>query len=117
MLARRSIDKPTEDEIARAASDLLTRAGKGPGKPDGDLNPQDLRAAALTRATTSEDAKAAWPGTGASEDPADVYLAGTRAGVREHDEEPDDNDDEEGQLAPVIPLGVFDAAKEAKKRW
>ena len=117
MLARRGIDKPTEEEIAQAASDLLTRAGKGSGTPAADLSPQDQRAAALTRATTSEDTKAAWPRSGTSEDPEAVRRATSPPGGREQDDEPDDEGDEEGQLAPVIPLGVFDAAKEAKKRW
>jgi hypothetical protein len=112
MLARRGIDKPTEDEIAQAASDLLTRAGKGSGTPAADLSPQDQRAAALTRATTSAGTKAAWPGSGTGEDPEAARRTTAPAVGREQDE-----DDEEGQLAPVIPLAVFDAAKEAKKRW
>jgi hypothetical protein len=117
ILARRGIDKPTEDEIAQAASDLLTRAGKGPGGPAAGLSLQDQRAAALTRATTSKEAKAAWPGSGTSEDPEAVHRTTLPADGREQEEEPGDEDDGEGQLAPVIPLGVFDAAKEAKKRW
>ncbi|WP_188197358.1 hypothetical protein [Nonomuraea sp. SYSU D8015] len=32
MLARRGIDKPTEEQIAQAAADLLDRAEQGPGR-------------------------------------------------------------------------------------
>lgn len=46
MLARRGTGKPTEDQIARAASDLLDRAGQGPaGK-------RDLRVAARNSASS-----------------------------------------------------------------
>jgi hypothetical protein len=116
VLARRGIDKPTEDQIAQAARDLLDRAEKGPGEPPGEARPaaaqsrQDLRAAARTRATTSEDAKTAWPGR-ALQEPGTAALTAGEA------ETQDGEGHEEERLAKVIPLGVFDAAEEAKKRW
>jgi hypothetical protein len=115
MLARRGTDKPTEDQIAQAARDLLSRAEKGPGEPPGEARPaagqsrQDMRAAARTRATTSEDAKSSWPGR-ASREPGTAPPA-AETGTQ------DDEGNGEGRLAKVIPLGVFDAAEEAKKRW
>jgi hypothetical protein len=92
ILARRGIDKPTEDQIARAASDLLDRAEQGPG-----TDKRDLRVAARARSTSS---------------PASPPLAPSLAA-----EGPDDIEDEDEDLAKVIPLGVFDAAEEAKKWW
>jgi hypothetical protein len=116
MLARRGIDKPTEDQIARAARDLLDRAGQGPGEQPAAAGPaasqsrQDMRAAARTRATTSEDVKSSWPGR-APREPGTAVLPDSDQAAR------DDGENEEGTLAEVVPLGVFDAAKEAKKRW
>jgi len=120
MLTRRGIDKATEEQIAQAANDLLDRAEKGPGRPateapqHASAQPrQDLRAAARTRATTSEDTRAAWPRRVLQEPAGTPQLSGPG----ELDEEPDDEDRVEGDLAKVIPLSVFDAAEEAKKRW
>ncbi|MEV6034016.1 Mu transposase C-terminal domain-containing protein [Nonomuraea sp. NPDC052116] len=106
MLARRGIGKPTEEEIARAASDLLDRAERG---PDRETTRQDLRVAARTRATTSQEVAEAWPRAQAETPVAEPSPP---------EEDADDEfDDEEEELAKVIPLGVFDAAEEAKKRW
>jgi hypothetical protein len=95
ILARRGIDKPTEDQIAQAASDLLDRAEQGPA-----ADKRDFRAAARTRATSSPAP------------PRTPPLASSPAA-----EDPCDAEDEDEDLAKVIPLGVFDAAEEAKKRW
>jgi len=100
MLARRGIDKPTEDQIAQAARDLIDRAEQGP-----DPGKRDLRVAARTRAAGS---------------PADVTAAALpRTPPPAPSPTADDLDDleEDEDLAKVIPLGVFDAAEEAKKRW
>ena len=118
MLARRGIDKPAEAEIAQAASDLLNRAGKGPARPAAETPPgtgasrRDQRAAALTRATTSEESRQAWAGRAAPEPATSPLAAAPARGQDEDGEDPG----EEG-LATVIPLSVFDAAQEAKKRW
>ncbi len=120
MLARRGIDKPTEDQLAQAARDLLDRAEQGPGeqpagpRPDAPQSRQDMRAAARTRATTSEDVKSSWPG-GSSREPG--TAAGPCSDAEESGAAQDAAENEEGKLARVIPLGVFDAAKEARKRW
>jgi putative transposase len=101
MLARRGTDKPTEDQIAEAARDLIDRAEQGP-----DAGKRDLRVAARTRATSSPaDVTAAAP----SRTPP---LAPSPAA-----DDPDDLEEEDEDLAKVIPLGVFDAAEEARKRW
>lgn len=100
MLARRGIDKPTEDQITQAARDLIDRAGQGP-----DPGKQDLRVAARTRATSSHAGVAA--AAPSRTRPATPSAAADHPGDLEEDED----------LAKVIPLGVFDAAEEAKKRW
>jgi putative transposase len=112
MLARRGIDKPTEDQLAQAARDLLDRAEQGPAetRPAAPRSRPDMRAAARTRATTSQDAKSSWPGR-APREPGTAGLPASETGT------PDDEENGERTLAKVVPLGVFDAAKEAKKRW
>jgi putative transposase len=117
MLARRGIDKPAEDEIARAARDLLTRAGSGPGDPAGDLTLQDQRAAALTRATTGEGATAAWAGLRPQEGPPPARAMASPVSGHDRDGGGEDAGEEDQDLAKVIPLGVFDAAEEARRRW
>jgi putative transposase len=98
ILARRGSDKTTEAEIAEAVSKLLDRAEQGP-EPRSERGPakRDRRVAARTRATS----KPAWPRPG-DDEPA-------RA-------EPEDEPSTD-RLAPVIPLGVFDAQQEARKWW
>lgn len=100
MLARRGEDPATEDEIARAAAALLDRAGQGP--PRGREERRDRKEAARARAES-----AAGPSVPAS--------AAQPAG-RQDPPEPDDGEDD-GPLADVIPLGIFDAREEAKKWW
>lgn len=124
MLARRGIDKPTEAEIAKVASDLLDRAGEGPAakaRPAAETSRHDQRMAALTRATTSQAARNTWPGRPPGEAAADFTApdpeaAGTSADQPGSHERDEDNGDA-ATLAKVIPLGVYDAAEEAKKRW
>ncbi len=107
ILARRGTDRPTETEIAEAAAALLDRAEAGPAKPRNrkaaqDAAKRDRRVAARTRATASTPA---WPR------PADSAPA---------DEPADEQDSDQpagAELAPVIPLGVFDAQAEAEKWW
>jgi len=124
MLARRGSDKPTEREIAAAASDLLSRAGKGPDEPQPPAGPrvarrsrQDQRAAALTRATARNEG--GWPAFPPDPEPSAEPEPGAEPGANGVDaaQAGDDCEHEEGPTAPVIPLGVFDAVQEARKRW
>jgi len=102
VLARRGESPATEAEIARAADELLDRAGRGPagGKP----SRHDERVAGRTRAVAADAlARPALP-----------------AGEPEHMEEAgkaDGRQEEAGPAAKVIPLGIFDPFEEAKKRW
>ena len=100
MLARRGQDQATEAEIAQAAAALLDKAEQGPAH--GKEGRRNRRAAARARA-------AAAAGPSLPEEP-----------VRPQGQQPpppwDDHEDD-GPLAEVIPLGVFDAREEAKKWW
>jgi putative transposase len=90
-----------EEEVAAAAADLLQRAHRGPAgaaEPGRALNPRERRVAARTRASTPSLPTELHP---PAPPPASV-------------EEPDEADE---SLAEVIPLDVFDARAEAKKRW
>jgi hypothetical protein len=79
---------------------LLDPAARGPDEPrQGKPSKRDRRVAARTRATPTSLPPTAVP---AATQPRPV-------------EEPDDGGDEE--LAEVIPLGVFDARKEAQQWW
>ena len=98
MLARRGQDQATETEIARAAAALLDKAGQGPGREGSWPGPEGGR-----------------PGQGGSRRralPAGGTLPSPQRQPPAWDEEEDD-----GPLAEVIPLGVFDAREEAKKWW
>jgi len=100
MLARRGEDPVTEGEIARAAAALLDRAEQGPAK--GPEERRDRKAAARARAES-----AAGPSVPEEETPQP-------AGPPAWDDGEEDGD---GPLADVIPLGIFDAREEAKKWW
>jgi transposase InsO family protein len=97
MLARRGQDPATEGEIARAAAALLDRAGQGP--PKGPEERRDRKAAARARAESA---------AGPSVPEEAPQPAGPPAW---------DDDEDDGPLADVIPLGIFDAREEAKKWW
>ncbi|TVZ05793.1 integrase [Trebonia kvetii] len=115
ILARRGVSKPTEEQLAQAADSLLDRAGKGPGRPPSKARPaagevrQDLRAAARTRATTSKDTKAAWPGRAAQAPAATPEI--------NPGDETGNEGQQEGAVTKMTPLGMFDAAEEARRRW
>ena len=90
-----------EQEIAQAVESLLQRAHQGPGKPGSPGRKpaaKDRRVAARTRAT----AQPSWPR------PAGDGELRPAAAVSEQ---------EQDELATVIPLPVFDAREEAKKWW
>jgi putative transposase len=107
-----------ELERARAVDDLLRRAYHGPpGDPAADaagtagarrLSARDRRVAARTRATTAPrraDSVQSADATVGHAMPAGTGTAGAAAG--QHDD---------GPVAKVIPLGIFDPFEEAKKR-
>jgi putative transposase len=95
LLARRGQDPATEAEIAQAAEALLDEAEHGPGKPAQKVQ----KVAGRDRAVSAAGHPLPKP------QPQSLL-------------EWDDADDEDaGQLAEVIPLGVFDAHEEAKKWW
>jgi hypothetical protein len=94
-------ENPTEPEIAAAVTALLDRAARGPDQPrQGKPSKRDRRVAARTHATPTSLPPAAVPAAHLPPRPV---------------EEPDEDGDEE--LAEVIPLGVFDARKEAQQWW
>jgi putative transposase len=101
--ARRELTSPDgvpadERQIAAAVNSMLRRADQGPprtGKAAPRRSAKDRRVAARTKAT----APATWPEPSTGDEP------------RSSQPEP-------GQpLADVVPLGVFDARKEARRRW
>jgi hypothetical protein len=94
VLAQRGQHTATEADIAQAAADLLDAAEQGPSDKL-KATRTDRKVAGRTRAT----AAATWP---RPDDPA--------PGV-------DDDQESEEDLAPVIPLPVFDAREEAKRWW
>jgi len=113
IVARRGTDPATESEIADAVTTLLDKAEQGPDtskKAPKKSTPtkRDRRVAARTRATTTAPS---WPR------PAEEV-------VPEVDGSPDSPAEDEAEattsstgLAQVIPLGVFDARREAEKWW
>ncbi|MCZ4510159.1 Mu transposase C-terminal domain-containing protein [Streptomyces sp. ActVer] len=101
VLAERGTDPITEEEIAQAAVALLDRAADGPQTAPGKStrrSRKDRKVAARTRSTSTPS----WPRPAPTE-PAEVSS----------------RDEEEGEdaLADVVPLGIFDARKEAEKWW
>lgn len=98
MLARRGQDPVTEAEIAQAARELLDKA-ESPDRP-GRPSTRDGKVAGRTRATTKTPR---WP-PNPQRQPFQGYDV-------------DEDDSEDGPLAEVIPLGVFDARQEATKWW
>jgi putative transposase len=120
MLAQRGVDRPTEAQIAAAASDLLDRAGKGPAqaaRPAAGATRQGQRAAALTRATTSEETRRTWPGRPTGEPAETAETAAPPAGPPGGGAEGAEDEPDGETTALVAPLGVFDAALEATRRW
>ncbi|MCS0600529.1 Mu transposase C-terminal domain-containing protein [Streptomyces sp. LP11] len=112
VLAEREQRKPDEEAVARAAAELLDRATDGPGdrparrqkrKNRADER-RDRKAVARTRATST----AARP---RPEPPGD---GGPPPDETAHDSEEAEKTEE---LAKVVPLGIFDARKEAKRWW
>ncbi|MGO9725712.1 MAG: Mu transposase C-terminal domain-containing protein [Streptosporangiaceae bacterium] len=92
---------PAEQEIAQAVESLLQRALQGPakpGRPGRKPAAKDRRVAARTRAT----AQPSWPRPAEDGEPRPAAAG---------------SDQEQDELAAVIPLPVFDAREEAKKWW
>ncbi|MER6832035.1 Mu transposase C-terminal domain-containing protein [Streptosporangium sp. NPDC000563] len=108
ILARRGENPATEKEIAEAVTALLDKAGDGPS--GGSPSVKTSRVAGRTRAmppTSSPEL----PSTDPSPPEHVTVPADVMANLIAADEEDDD------QLADVIPLKVFDPNKEAKKWW
>ena len=99
---------PTQQQIAAAVQDLLSRAHAGPPAAARASSPaaRDLRIAARTEADRSAlPAELAAPPAPSETSPASATGAA-------EDEQPEDADDD-----VVVPLGIFDARREARKRW
>jgi transposase InsO family protein len=99
VLARRGGDPVTEAEIAQAAEALLDKAERG---PTGETpTKKDRRVAGRARAASAAERPLPEP---------------DRQSPPAWDDDAD-GDEDSGQVAEVIPLGVFDAHEEAKKWW
>lgn len=108
ILSRRGGDLATETEIAAAVVALLDKAEHGPDKTHKPAKTKrDRRVAARTRATAPHTPRPPALGNSAGTDP-DNTAAGADAA-----DQPTGHDG----LAPVIPLGIFDAHAEAQKWW
>ncbi|NNH75832.1 DDE-type integrase/transposase/recombinase [Nocardia uniformis] len=103
-LAARGQDKPTQDQIARAATDLLDRAAQGPGGKDTTSGPsaRERRITGRTHATSAPN----WPRPDIPQSEPDQHTAPTPAPAQ----------DDSPTTATIIALPVFDARKEAE-RW
>ncbi|TQE15645.1 integrase [Streptomyces ipomoeae] len=107
ILTERGQRKPNEDAIAQAAAELLDRASDGADHESGrrpeakgrSARQRDRKVAARTRATSEP----AWPRPTPAPEP-------------EPQPEPTSEEDD-GELADVVPLEIFDARKEAEKWW
>jgi hypothetical protein len=91
LTAKRGLDDSNETEVARVLDDLLTRAAGGP------VDKRTDRVAARTRLTSP------------------TLLPGAAETAGEESDEIEQAGAETGQLATVIPFGVFDAEAEAAK--
>lgn len=103
VLAERGTDPVTEEGIAQAAVDLLDRAADGPqAAPDTPARRRrkNRKVAARTRSTSTSS----WP----RPNPVPVEPVETSS---------PDVEENEGALADVVPLGIFDARKEAETWW
>ncbi|AXO25642.1 integrase [Mycobacterium avium subsp. hominissuis] len=104
VLAQRGGDTPTEDELARAATDLLDRAASGPPDSAERLDAKQRRAAGRNRVT----AEPRWPR------PAPPLVDDDQEKSPAAADGTNDDNDEQIDVSKVIPLPVFDARKEAK---
>ena len=118
VVAARGTDPLTEAEIATAAAELLTRAENGPDSTPADQGqeppapiPGSKKQSARARRVRGRSAATAtpsWPRpvTDPPDDPAPS-----------NDEPDTDTPADEEPRAPVVPLPLFDARKEAEKWW
>jgi transposase InsO family protein len=116
VLARRGGDPASETERAAAVSALLDKAEHGPGHAGpARATRRDRRVAARTRATTGQPS---WPAPlAASADPHDTDDTDDSERIDHPDDAGDCPATGEARLAPVTPLGVFDARAEAQNWW
>lgn len=98
---RRTLPGGTEEELADATAALLQRAHRGPTTTGTAPSKRERRVAARTRATSPPP----------SAPPATAPTDDTGFDTAEV------NGPDDGPVAKVIPLGIFDPFAEAKKRW
>jgi transposase InsO family protein len=125
ILARRGGDPATEAEIARTVTAPLDRAAAGPQADPG--LPLPAGSAAVRAAARRKDRKIAARARASAPDrraaPAGMTAAGTApgavapAGKADADGRPPEVPGEEPPAATVVPLEIFDARKEAQRRW
>ncbi len=115
--ARRELPGATEEQLADAVADLLKRAHQGPGDPashsaQAQLSRRNIQVAARTLSsppTAGTGRTGLQPLQGGDRPDGDVAgITGTEC--------PDDGQDE-GPIADVIPMPIFDPFAEADKRW
>lgn len=99
---RRGLPGGTEEELADAVTALLTRANRGPTDGRGPASKRDRRVAAATRAASP---------------PAPATPTPPEQPPTAPDTKPDNDKDQDGPIAKVIPLGIYDPFTEAQKRW
>jgi hypothetical protein len=104
--ARRNGTDATEAEIAKAAQDLLARASAGPADP---LPPPGRKPTARERrvAALTDAARPSLP----------AAVQNPPGDRQEPDPPPQVPGNADDTQAPVVPLEVFDARNEARKRW
>jgi len=97
------LPKATEEELAQAVADLLTRANVGPDQPSAKkprkakAEKTDRRVAARTKATPTA-------------------APAPQAPATQHDPASEEPEGDEETLAEVIPLGLFDPLEDPWKR-
>lgn len=109
--ARRGLPDATEEELADAVSALLSRAHHGPGQHPGAGDEARLtrRARRVAARTRSAPATTAGLGILPAPEPAEEPERADRAAAGDT---PDN-----GRIATVVPMPIFDPFAEADRRW
>ncbi len=125
IVARRGSDPGTETEIAQAVASILRRAATGPDDEAADTSRATRTTSRESAAARRKDRKKAARARAATPDrraaPVDLPHGSAPEPARSepqpcHAEVPRHGEDDEVP-AVVVPLEIFDARKEARRRW